>query len=221
MTSYSTTGLKCTHNETSSISFQKASTICIVENLYNISNHFFSIYMSNAFSHFWVAEAHDLQPSFKRNPNNDDIYLIMDQNQFSNYAHAVQPLGRKIVGTVGLCKSYHLDKGAWIKRLYVQSGYRRNGIGSRLLRTAIDFAKEQGYNCVNLVASEYSEHGRVMCLKSNFELKQMYHKNLLGTFIAVLMYEMTYQIRPSDEFNYNHNHEVYQAARDLMTYKDK
>ena len=94
---------------------KKASTIrVIVGNLYNISNHFFSIYMSNAFSHFWVAEAHDLQPSFKRNLNNAGAYLIMDQSQFRDYENVVQPLGRKIVGTIGLCKSYHLDKGETI-----------------------------------------------------------------------------------------------------------
>ncbi|KAF3426073.1 hypothetical protein E2986_09688 [Frieseomelitta varia] len=149
-----------------------AKTMEVSEEVSNIPR----IYMSNAFSCFWVAEA------------------------FESYLMTRDPKNvKKIVGTVALCKSHRLDKGAWIKRLYVHEQYRRKGIASCLVNVAVQFAIDEGYSCANLVGSEYTEAGRELCLKKGFELQQMYHKPILGSLITVLMYELTYQIKPGED----------------------
>ncbi|KAK2576262.1 hypothetical protein KPH14_005628 [Odynerus spinipes] len=157
------------------------------------------VYMSNAFSCFWVAEAFE---PYLMNFNPKDVqYKIMTEQQFCDSNIDVSSHTKKIVGTVALSKSHRLDKGAWIKRLCVHEQYRRKGIASSLLNVSIQFAIDQGYSCANVVASEYTQGGRELCLKKGFELQQMYHKSILGSLITILIYELTYQIKP-DSDNY-------------------
>lgn len=153
--------------------------------------------MSNAFSCFWVAEAYE--PSLMIRHPKDIYYTVMTDKQFKESNVDVSSQSKKIVGSIGLLKSHSLDKGAWIKRLCVHKDYRRKGIASFLLKVSVDFAIQLGYSCVNIVASEYTEGGKELCLKKGFELKQMYQKPVLGSMITILMYELTYQIKPGND----------------------
>ncbi|KYQ55338.1 hypothetical protein ALC60_05767 [Trachymyrmex zeteki] len=155
------------------------------------------LYMSNAFSCFWVAEA--FEPYLMTQQPKEVHYTVMREEQFYQAKLNVSLQTKKIVGTVGLCKSYRLDRSAWIKRLCVHERYRRKGIASCLLNDAVQFAIDAGYSCANIVASEYTEEGRELCFKKGFELKQMYHKSILGSYMTILMYELTYQIKPTED----------------------
>lgn len=159
-------------------------------------------YMSNAFSCFWVAEA--FEPHLTTVRPKEAHYTIVTEEQFKGLNIDVSCRVKKIVGTIGLSKSHRSDKGAWIKRLCVHDSYRRKGIGSCLLNVALQFAIDQGYSCANIVASEYTDSGRELCLKKGFELKQMYHKPIIGFFVTILMYELTYQIKPGDDDYVSH-----------------
>lgn len=48
-----------------------------------------------------------------------------------------------VIGMIGVQRTS--DDSADIRRLRVRPQYRRRGVGSRLLETAIDFCREQGY----------------------------------------------------------------------------
>jgi len=156
--------------------------------------------MSNAFSCFWVAEAFEPY-SMIRHPK-EVHYTIMMEEQFYQSKISVSSQTKKIVGTIGLCKSYRVDKSAWIKRLCVHERYQRKGIASSLLSAAVQFAIDAGYSRANIVSSEYTEGGRELCLKKGFELEQMYHKSILGSCITILMYELTFRIRPTEDYSY-------------------
>ncbi|XP_025602370.2 N-acetyltransferase family 8 member 3-like [Athalia rosae] len=153
-------------------------------------------YLSNPFSGFWVAEA--FEPNIMTSQPKDCYYSIMSENQLQESNIDVSLQSKRIIGTIGLTKSYRVGKSAWIKRLAVKHSYRRKGIGSCLLDTAVQFAINQGYGSVETIASEYTEGGREICLKKGFELKQMYHRHLIGSLITILMYELTYQIELPD-----------------------
>lgn len=126
----------------------------------------------------------------------DVRYSIMTEKQFRESNVDVSSQSKKTVGMIALTKSRRVDKGAWIKRLAVDRQYQKKGIGSCLLSVAVQFAIDQGYGSVDTVASEYTEGGREMCFKKGFELKQMYHKHIIGSLVTVLMYELSYQIKP-------------------------
>lgn len=152
--------------------------------------------MSNRFSHFWVAEA--LQPYLMTQNPKEVHYTVITEQQYCQGNMGVSLQAKKIVGTICLTKSHRLERCAWIKRLCVHKEYQRKGIAACLLNTAVQFAIDAGYSCANIVASEYTEGGRELCLKKGFEMKQMYHKYILGSYIMILMYELTYQIKPGD-----------------------
>lgn len=158
----------------------------------------FRIYMSNAFSCFWVAEA--FEPYLTTRSPQEVHYTIMSEKQFRESNIDISSQSKRIVGSIALLKSHSVDKGAWIKRLCVQERYRRKGIAAFLLKVAVQFAMDERYSCVNIVASEYTEAGRELCLKKGFELKQMYHKPVFGPLVSVLMYELTYQIKPGNDY---------------------
>lgn len=154
------------------------------------------LYMSNAFSCFWIAEAYE-PFIMTRNPK-DVHYTIMSEHQFRTSNIDVSSQAKRIVGTIGLTKSRNIEKGAWIKRLCVHKKYRRKGIATYLLNAAVQFSIKQGYSCANIVASEYTEGGRELCLSKGFELQQIYNKPVVGTLITTLMFELSYTIKNDD-----------------------
>lgn len=158
--------------------------------------------MSNAFSCFWVAEA--FEPYLTIREPRGFHYNVMTEKEFRDANIDVSSQAKKIVGTVGLLKSHKVAKGAWIKRLYVDKRYRRKGVGSVLLSTALKFAIDEGYSCADLVTSEYAIGGRELCVKKGFELKQMYHKQIIGTLVTYLVFELTYQIKAENAY-YRYN----------------
>lgn len=152
--------------------------------------------MANAFSCFWVAEAYEVIP-LDFVPK-DVHYTIISERKFNESFISVRGMNRKIVGTIGLVKSHRIERGAWIKRLNVYKTHRKKGIASALLDTSLQFAREQGYSRVDIVASEHTESGKALCLKKGFELKQMYHKSIWGMF-NILMYELTYLLKHDND----------------------
>lgn len=156
--------------------------------------------MSNAFSCFWVAEV--FEPYLMTRHPKDVHYNVMTEEQFRESNIDVFLQTKRIVGTIALCKSHRLDKGAWLKRLCVHKQYRRKSIARHLLNVAVQFAISERYSCANMVASEYTLSGKELCLKEGFLLKQIYRKRIIGSFVKILMYELTYQIRPGDDYRY-------------------
>ncbi|XP_012271119.1 uncharacterized protein LOC105694751 [Orussus abietinus] len=153
------------------------------------------IYMSNMFSNYWVAEVFE---TYLVTHHWKDVYhVVMTEQQFRESNIDISSRVKKIVGTIALTKCYRSDGGAFIKRLYVHNQYRRLGIGSCLMDVAMQFAINQGYRCIDLIASEYIMESRELCLKKGFQLKQMYHKPILGSFVTILMFELTYRIKPN------------------------
>ncbi|KAF7992491.1 hypothetical protein HCN44_004835 [Aphidius gifuensis] len=150
-------------------------------------------YMSNAFSCFWVAEA--FKPYHKSSHSNQCQYTIMTKKQFYGSKMHVSSQCTKIVGTIGLLKSHRVENGAWIKRLCIDKEYRRKGIASMLLTTAINFAINQGYSCVDTATSEYIKGSRELMFRTGFQLKQMYHKRVMRPLTSILFYELTYKIK--------------------------
>lgn len=75
--------------------------------------------MSNAFSCFWVAEA--FEPYLMKHHPKNIKYTIMTEQQFRDSNIDISSQVKRIVGTVALCKSHRLDKGAWIDQKVICS----------------------------------------------------------------------------------------------------
>ena len=101
------------------------SDILAIDESYNKSNG----------SCFWVAET-----------------VVNDDDDHSNTHQQKQK--PKILGTIAVRNLKQFESTCELKYMYVLGGFRRSGLGQKLLDTAIDFAKSVGYSMIVLDSSK-------------------------------------------------------------------
>lgn len=154
------------------------------------------VYMSTEYTGFWVAEVYE--PMLMTGDPKQYEYVYIGENHLKMFD--LNNYQKKIVGTIAVNKSRNSDSSAWIRRMCVSKRYHRKGIATNLLTEAIQFCEDKGYTIAELVTSEYHDVARELYLKKGFELKQMYHKPIVGGIITVLMYELFYKINDRKMF---------------------
>lgn len=153
------------------------------------------VYMSSNYTGFWVAEAYE--PCFVSKSPSDIKYTFLREHEFREKREDLSKFRKHIIGTVAVVKSTSVDGNAWLRRMAVTSKYRKKGVATALLNEAIQFCAEKGYTGVHLVTTECHDNARSLFMKKEFQLKQMYHKQLAGTLVTVLMYELHFRIKTS------------------------
>ena len=101
---------------------------------------------------FWVAQTIDY----------DEYYSIKQQ---------------KIVGTAAVRNLKRFESTCELKRMYVSGGFRRLGLGQKLLDTAINFAKRVGYSRMVLDSSKTLYAARALYLTNGFVDIPKYNDN--------------------------------------------
>lgn len=151
------------------------------------------VYMSSNFTGFWIAEAYEPR-IFSKLPSEIN-YTILKESEFEEKQVDTSKFTKHVIGTVGIVKSKSVDGNAWLRRMAVTSKYRKKGVATALLNEAIQFCAEKGYTGVHLVTAECHDNARSLFMKKGFLLKQMYHKQLAGTLVTVLMYELQFRLK--------------------------
>jgi ribosomal protein S18 acetylase RimI-like enzyme len=83
----------------------------------------------------------------------------------------------QIVGTIAIRNLKHLESTCELKRMYVLKGFRRLGIGSRMLDIATDFARNAGYSRIVLDSSKNLVAARALYLNASFVDIPRYNDN--------------------------------------------
>jgi ribosomal protein S18 acetylase RimI-like enzyme len=83
----------------------------------------------------------------------------------------------QIVGTIAIRNLKHLESTCELKRMYLLKGFRRLGIGSRMLDIAIDFARNAGYSRIVLDSSKNLVAARALYLNAGFVDIPRYNDN--------------------------------------------
>lgn len=81
----------------------------------------------------------------------------------------------EIIGCIGLHRLPHLKDGAEVKRLYVRTAYRGQGVAEALLQALEEYATEQGHTALYLDSKKdlmpairfYRRHGYTPCNRYN------------------------------------------------------
>ena len=73
----------------------------------------------------------------------------------------------KIVGTVGIKEDGSTE--SLLRRLFVDSGYRKKGYGTKLLKTAIDFCRGKGYKHIYFRCTDRMTDAMKLCEKAGFK----------------------------------------------------
>jgi Predicted acetyltransferase len=157
------------------------------------------VYMSSEYSGFWVAEV--FEPFFMTREPHQVKYTVMTERDFKalNPSISENQHQRKIVGTVAITRSNKNANIAWLRRMAVNPKYQRKGIASVLADEAIRFCNDKGYAAVELVTSECHDAARELYFKKGFELKQMYHKPIVGSAVTIQMYDLMLRFRSLED----------------------
>ena len=83
----------------------------------------------------------------------------------------------QIVGTIAIRNLKYLESTCELKRMYVLKGFRRLGIGSRMLDIATDFARNAGYSRIVLDSSKNLVAARALYLNAGFVDIPRYNDN--------------------------------------------
>ncbi|EJR54968.1 hypothetical protein IIM_01908 [Bacillus cereus VD107] len=97
--------------------------------------------------------------------NRKDWY---EQKQADGYPILVYELDNKVVGfaTFGPFRAWPAYKYSIEHSVYVDKGYRKNGIGTSLMKALITIAKEREY--MNLIAGIDAENEKSIAMHKNF-----------------------------------------------------
>jgi len=75
-----------------------------------------------------------------------------------------------VIGTVGIKRD--ASDTALLRRFFVNEGFRKKGIGTMLLKNAIDFCKAQKYRKIIFRATDRMIQAMNLCKKMGFEEKE-------------------------------------------------
>ncbi|XP_046838931.1 uncharacterized protein LOC124433226 isoform X1 [Vespa crabro] len=154
------------------------------------------IFPNDDSSRFWVAEAYEDHSFIDQ--EQDQQYLFMTEENLNECTFDVSQHNKKIVGIMSVCKCNCEPRGALIKRLYVQTKYRRKGIGSQFINTAMNFAEEYGYECVKAIINEFQKVLANFYDAKDFDLRILYDQSIL---LSIMTYEYTYLTRHSNQIS--------------------
>ena len=88
----------------------------------------------------------------------------------------------QIIGTVAIRRLKEsifadTDNFAELKRMFLSKAYRGQGIGQKMLNTALDYAKEKGYSKIFLYSSKDLTDSRNLYIKNGFVDIQTYNND--------------------------------------------
>ena len=111
---------------------------------------------------------HEFQKESQSFPMNDLDDICSSYGKLGEAFFVAQENGR-IVGTIGVKQED--ERTALMRRLCVDSAYRRKGIGSRLIERAVEFCREVGYDELTFKTTSTMEHAVHLCEKKGFVAK--------------------------------------------------
>ena len=109
------------------------------------------------------------------NKSNGSCFWVAETVVNDDYSNTQQK--QKILGTIAVRNLKQFESTCELKRMYVSSGFRRLGLGQKLLDIAIDFAKSVGYSRIVLDSSKMLYAARALYQKNGFVDIPRYNDN--------------------------------------------
>lgn len=88
---------------------------------------------------------------------------------------------KKIIGFLGITRNNEKACSSWLKRLAVDSRFKRKKVATELLNKASHFCYEKGYSSIEVCITECQKEAKEFFLLRGFELEQLYHKRVMGS----------------------------------------
>ncbi|KAB0794015.1 hypothetical protein PPYR_13635 [Photinus pyralis] len=137
----------------------------------------------------WVAEA--CEPFLFMQRPEDVSYRIIADIKDCKEPLDMGNFKRTIIGTVALSRHLIFENSIWLHRLAVQKSYRNKRVAHALVQASQRWGRELNYTSVEVALSECQDSARHLFVNMGFELRQMYHQQLIGSALTLLMYQLS------------------------------
>lgn len=151
-----------------------------------------STYFSSLDNHFWVAEIEGeivgtiavVKRSESHTPDSERIASDLLINSPQEEKRDMNVNQEEL-----LSDYFDHTKIAWLRRMAVKQKYRGLGVAKQLVRTAIDFCRQQKYNSIFLITTEFHQPARALYMTMGFkQLAFRPYKYIRGLF-SIWTYE--------------------------------
>ncbi|XP_037024709.1 uncharacterized protein LOC119066382 [Bradysia coprophila] len=132
----------------------------------------------------WVAESYE--PLFLRQEKEQMDYVVVNEDMLLTRYPNAKSLRRNLVGTIGLTTHRFLDNCGWINRMAVNPKYSFHKVGEPLVTCLLEFCVNKGIYTVESTSTECQYTKRELLLKMGFTMKQIYHKQIIGSSVQYM-----------------------------------
>ncbi|XP_035727180.1 uncharacterized protein LOC118443803 [Vespa mandarinia] len=149
------------------------------------------IYTLNNSARFWIAELYE---DFSlNNQEQNQQYTFMTEEEMRASEIDLSKYNKKIIGILLFCQSNWQPTHAWIKRFYVLKKYTRKGVGSTLLKHALQFAGEKGFVCVKATISQFQKRYMYFYYVKTNDVTIL--RDRLSFFVSITLYEYIFRTK--------------------------
>lgn len=113
--------------------------------------------------------------------SNSNDYSILQEEMFLEDDLEVRSMNRTIVGTISLDVHRSLPYAGWISRLAIHPKFQFDQVAEPLIHRTMKFAAEIDMSSVETSTTECQSDLRELLLKMEFDLKQVYNREILGS----------------------------------------
>ena len=128
----------------------------------------------------WIAEAYEPYVLSLSNKTHQDFDYVQEENILPNDVE-VNRMRRTLVGAINIDPHKALDNSGWINRFAVKSNYNFDKVAEPLIHRALKFGLDQSMYSIETVTTECQSSYRELLLKMGFSMRQIYHKQVLGS----------------------------------------
>lgn len=128
----------------------------------------------------WVAEAYEpflLGLSAKK----QQILDVVPEHSILPNDVEVNKMRRRIVGTISISAHKSHDNCGWINRLAVNTTYDFDKVAEPLISRSLKHGYDMGMESIEATTTECQFDFRELLLKMGFTMKQIYHKQVMGS----------------------------------------
>lgn len=127
----------------------------------------------------WIAEAYEpFQLAFSQNTHRD--YDIFHEEQIVIDDLEVNRLRRTFVGAIMIDTHRSLPNAGWISHFAISPAHKFDTIAEPLINRVLKYGIDRDMSSVETATTECQCDYRELLLKMDFQIKQVYHRQVLG-----------------------------------------
>lgn len=130
----------------------------------------------------WIAELYEPYTlSLQMTPTTVFDYDIVPEERILSTDVEISRMRRTVVGTISINPHNSLGNCGWISRLAIDTKRNFQKIAEPLVNRLLKYGFEQRMYTIETVTTECQMDFRELLLKMGFNMKQIYHRQILGS----------------------------------------